>query len=249
MVCSDGVATDDKRAAMEHEIPRWLESLSQRGAEVYGHVLQPAAAARTVRVRDGRTLVSDGPFAETKEFIGGFDIIDCADLDEAIAIAAEHPVARFHSVEVRPFMQRADGDGTAGCESGPANAAVAAMLRAPIADGRRRFLLMMCLDGVPESADEEAAIASDLESWAQGTERRGVARYGHALADAASATTVRVRGGETLLTDGPFAETKEYIGGFDIVDCADADEAVAIASGHPLVRYHCAEVREFAPEE
>ncbi|HEX5194481.1 MAG TPA: YciI family protein [Solirubrobacteraceae bacterium] len=249
MVCSDGVPTDEKAAAMEREIPAWLESLSRRGADVYGHVLKPASAARTVRVRDGETLVSDGPFAETKEFIGGFDIIDCADLDEAIAIAAEHPVARFHAVEVRPFLRRGDDQGPTVCDPGPADAAVATMLRAPIADGARRFLLLMCLDGIPESDAEEAAIERDIGSWAQETERQGAARYGHALAGAATATTVRVRDGETLLTDGPFAETKEYVGGFDIIDCADVDEAIAVAARHPLARYHCVEVREFADED
>jgi hypothetical protein len=212
-------------------------------------VLQPAATAKTVRVRDGRTVVSDGPFAETKEYIGGFDIIDCADLDEAIAIAAAHPVARFHSVEVRPFRQRAERGSSSAGGPGPADAAVASMLQEPIADGRRRFLLMMSLDGIPESDAEEAAILRDIESWAQEIERRGVARYGHPLADAASATTVRVRDSETSLTDGPFAETKEYIGGVQIIDCADVDEAIAVAAGHPLARYHCVEVRELAPEE
>jgi hypothetical protein len=108
MVCSDGVATDAKAAAMQEEIPSWLKALSRRGADVYGQVLQPAWMAKTVRVRDGRALVSDGPFAETKEFIAGFDIIDCADLDEAIAIAAGHPLARYHRVEVRELAAEAD---------------------------------------------------------------------------------------------------------------------------------------------
>jgi hypothetical protein len=57
----------------------------------------------TVRVREGEVLVADGPFAETKEQIGGFDIIDCADLDEAIEIASKHPVATFGTIEIRPF--------------------------------------------------------------------------------------------------------------------------------------------------
>ena len=57
----------------------------------------------TVRVRAGKTLVSDGPFAESKEWIAGFDLLDCASLDEAIAIASRHPMARFGSIELRPF--------------------------------------------------------------------------------------------------------------------------------------------------
>lgn len=79
--------------------------LNQRGVEIAGARLRPAASATTVRVRDGETLVSDGPFAETKDFIGGIDIIECPDLDEAIAIAALHPYARRGCVEVRPVWE------------------------------------------------------------------------------------------------------------------------------------------------
>ena len=79
--------------------------MAARGIRVYGHALAHADTATTVRVRDGETLLTDGPFVETKEFIGGFDVIDCAGIDEAIAVAAEHPLARFHMVEVRPFAE------------------------------------------------------------------------------------------------------------------------------------------------
>jgi len=58
-----------------------------------------------VRVRSGEVLVADGPFAETKEQIGGLDLVECADLDEAIEVASKHPVARFGSIEVRPFWE------------------------------------------------------------------------------------------------------------------------------------------------
>ena len=70
--------------------------------------LRPTSAATTVRVAEGGTQLLDGPFAETKEQIGGYDVIECADLDEAIAIASRHPVARIGTIEVRPLQQRAD---------------------------------------------------------------------------------------------------------------------------------------------
>ena len=66
--------------------------------------LEPVSAATTVRVRDGETLLTDGPFAEIKEQLGGYFILDCADLDDAIKWAATIPAARFGSVEVRPIM-------------------------------------------------------------------------------------------------------------------------------------------------
>jgi hypothetical protein len=67
-------------------------------------VLAPTAAATTVRVRGGEVLISDGPFAETKELIVGFDLIECADLDEAIEVASKHPAASYGMIEVRPLL-------------------------------------------------------------------------------------------------------------------------------------------------
>jgi len=69
-----------------------------------GHALKPTSTATTVRVRDGKRLTTDGPFAETKEQLGGYYLVDAGDLDEALAIAAKIPGARYGSVEVRPLM-------------------------------------------------------------------------------------------------------------------------------------------------
>lgn len=70
-----------------------------------GHALQPTHTAKTVRVRNGKPLNTDGPFAETKEQLGGFYLIEARDLDEATAIAAKIPGSRFGSIEVRPIMK------------------------------------------------------------------------------------------------------------------------------------------------
>lgn len=70
-----------------------------------GHALQPTASAATVRVRNGKTMATDGPFAETKEQLGGFYLVEAKDIDEAKAMAAKIPGARFGSVEVRPIMK------------------------------------------------------------------------------------------------------------------------------------------------
>ena len=69
-----------------------------------GNALKPTATATTVRVRDGKRLTTDGPFAETKEQLGGYYLVEAADLDEAIAIAAKIPGAKHGSIEVRPLM-------------------------------------------------------------------------------------------------------------------------------------------------
>lgn len=77
---------------------------TERGVLRAGEALHPAAAATTVRVRDGHTLTTDGPFAETKEILGGFYVVDVADLDEALGYAAMIPGAKTGSIEVRPIV-------------------------------------------------------------------------------------------------------------------------------------------------
>ncbi|MBO0869328.1 MAG: transcription initiation protein [Micromonosporaceae bacterium] len=83
----------------------WVAEMDGRGVRLMGNQLRPVADATTVTVRRGETIVSDGPFAETKEQIAGFDIIECADLDQAIEVAAKHPIAAYGAVEVRPFWE------------------------------------------------------------------------------------------------------------------------------------------------
>ena len=77
----------------------------ERGIMLAGEALQPTATATCVRIRDGGTLVTDGPFAETKEALGGFYMLECRDLDEAIEYAARLPAAREGTIEVRPIWQ------------------------------------------------------------------------------------------------------------------------------------------------
>jgi hypothetical protein len=81
----------------------WLDDLQARGIWVTGDQLAPPRRAKTVRVRDGKKMITDGPFAETKEVVGGFDLLDCGSLEEAVEIASEHPVAQTGTIEVRPL--------------------------------------------------------------------------------------------------------------------------------------------------
>jgi hypothetical protein len=79
--------------------------ITERGVMRAGEALHPTSAATTVRVRDGRTIATDGPFAETKEALGGFYLIESANLDEAIDAAARIPGARHGSIEIRPIWE------------------------------------------------------------------------------------------------------------------------------------------------
>lgn len=245
-ICSDGVATPEKVAVMESEVVGWVEEMDARGVRRIGDALAQPSEAVTVRVRNGETLLSDGPFAETKEFVGGFDVISCGDLDEAIEVAAKHPVSWFHCIEVRPLAETPMGPSDPATPGPAADPVPTGEEIGEPAAGRRRYLLVICADGIPESDEVEAAIRRDAEAWLADANARGLRVYGHALKHAETATTVRVRNGETLVSDGPFVKTREFVGGFDIVDCESREQAIALAAAHPLARYHMVEVRPFA---
>jgi hypothetical protein len=85
------------------DVDDWVDTYDGSGVRVLGEQLVGPGQAKTIRVRDGKTVVTDGPFAETKEFIAGFDVLECADLDAAISVAAAHPMAHTHMIELRPF--------------------------------------------------------------------------------------------------------------------------------------------------
>jgi hypothetical protein len=104
-VCTDTEPETDETVLPD--IEEWVAENDARGRRVLGEVLAPPSAATTVRVRAGEVLLSDGPFTETKEVIVGFDILECADLDEAIEVARRHPMAYTGRVELRPFGQLA----------------------------------------------------------------------------------------------------------------------------------------------
>jgi hypothetical protein len=84
-------------------IEEWVADADRRGKRITGERLRPTSDATTVRLSGGQVLVSDGPFVESKDWICGFDILECDDLDEAIAIAARHPMANGGKLELRPF--------------------------------------------------------------------------------------------------------------------------------------------------
>jgi hypothetical protein len=86
------------------DVEPWVEEMDRRGVRLAGAPVARAENATTVRVRDGELSVTDGPFAEAKEQMVGFDLIECADLDEAIEIASKHPLARRGAMDLRPFI-------------------------------------------------------------------------------------------------------------------------------------------------
>jgi hypothetical protein len=98
----DGQTEPDAPSEDEKGFP-WVDELRAQGKWLIGDQLAPPRRARSVRVRGGKKLVTDGPFAETKEAVGGFDLLECGSFEEAVEIAATHPLAEIGTIEVRPL--------------------------------------------------------------------------------------------------------------------------------------------------
>jgi hypothetical protein len=109
LVCWDAERMDGQTEPEPGSVPEeeegfpWVDDLQARGIWLTGDQLAPPRRARSVRVRDGKTIVTDGPFAETKEAIGGFDLLECDSPEQAVEIAASHPMAEAGTIEVRPL--------------------------------------------------------------------------------------------------------------------------------------------------
>jgi hypothetical protein len=230
------------------DIGDWVDDLESRGAAEYGERLRPDQDATTVRVRDGQLLVTDGPFTESKESIGGFDIIDVADLDEAIEIASRHPAASFGRVEVRPFMQWPGAD--------PGSRVVPPGFAQRAANGRRYLMFVVAGsqerravigDDGGEPTPTEDASSDDPDAWVDEMDARGTRLFGEVLRRPDDATFVSRRGGEVLVSDGTFTESKEWIAGFDLLEVQDLAEAIEVASKHPMARGGTLELRPLWP--
>jgi hypothetical protein len=208
----------------------WVQETVRSGVNLQGGRLRPTADATTIKIRDGELVITDGPYAETKEQVAGYDVLECASLDEAVRWASRHPHSWLGSVEVRALPDSAPD----------------APLPEP-GEGKVRYMMLVCTDPAVDPA--EFARIEPVEPWVAEMDGRGVRLYGSELEPPGSARTVRVRDSRAIVTDGPFAETKEQIAGFDVLECADLDEAIEVASRHPMARLGMLEVRPFWPFE
>ena len=177
--------------------------------------------ATCVRVQQGKTLVSDGPFAESKEFVGGFWIIEASGRDEAIEIAGRTPHAHGGVVEVHPVRWRQT-----------------------VEDPGNGTPFMMVFAHEPGLTDPEGAKIREMLDFTEVLKRDGKFLETAPLAAEPLVARVETRGGKTLVTDGPFAEAKETVGGYALVRVAGRDEAVELAKRYPHAKWGTVEVRE-----
>jgi hypothetical protein len=206
----------------------WIEEVTRSGVGLQGSPVRPAADATTIKIRDGELLITDGPYAETKEQIAGYTVLECASMDEAVRWAGGHPHSWMGATEVRALL----------------DSAPSVPLPEP-GEGKIQYMMLVCTD--PAVDPREFARTEPAGPWVAEMDGRGVRRYGSELEPPGSARTVRVRDSRAIVTDGPFAETKEQIAGFDVLECADLDEAIEVASSHPMARLGILELRPFWP--
>jgi hypothetical protein len=188
-----------------------------------GDALLPAAAAVRVSGGPDAPTITDGPFAEGAEVAGGYYVFEAENLDDALELARGIPAARYGAIEVRPIFHTIDEQW-----SRPNAGWLALLLEPP--EG-------VNTPGTPEWQAESGRHAE----FAAAAGDHIVA--GAALHEPATATTVRVRDGQALLTDGPFAESAEIATGFYLLTAADRDEAVKLAS---MIPASVVEVRQLA---
>ena len=124
------VTPNDPTCASPEALDAWVEEMLARGVLLDGARLHPVSDATTVRAPGGSPVVTDGPFAETKEQVAGYDVIDCPDLDSAVAVAAAHPTTHVGSIEVRAFAEGMPDP----------------VVPEPVPDGKLRYLMLVCAD-------------------------------------------------------------------------------------------------------
>jgi len=220
--------TNEEREAMIEECFAYDDVLRSGGHWTgVGEALQTSRAAKTVRSKGGKVIVTDGPYAETKEQIGGLGVIEARDMEHAVELMSKHPGLHFGPFEIRPI----DGDLTARCQSeaGDCN---------PLSEGTK----FVCLGYGNESAwtamssSERESRIEECMAYDAVLRKYGQPLGGVALQSARTAKTLRSKEGKVVVTDGPYAETKEQIGGVAIHKFSDIDRAVEAWSRHSALR-------------
>jgi hypothetical protein len=195
--------------------------------------LEPTHTATSVRVRDAKRTVQDGPFAETREQLGGYYTIDAEREEDALAWAARIPGAAFGRIEVRPVMSMPPS----GAASKPT----------PFSDATHKQYLLLIYDAesvwdAMPAAQRDAMFGRYMQ-YSRELVESGHYIAGEPLGPCKSAKTVSLEDRRRVVRDGPFAETREQLGGYYRVWAKDLDEAIALAARLPSAEIGTIEVR------
>ncbi len=224
-------ATPEARESVMRAYGDFTRDLFATGRAGDCAALQPSHSATTVRVRDGRRVVGDGPFAETREQLGGYYTVDVATPDEALDHAARIPDAQGGTIEVRPVV---DLDTRAAPPSSFTDAT------------HRQYILAIYDDPAVWAAltpDERGALMAHYGRFNGEVRASGHFIDGAQLMPSHTARAVSVVDGRRVVRDGPFAETREQLGGYYRVWARDLDEALSLAARIPSASIGTIEVR------
>jgi hypothetical protein len=224
--------TEEEWIGCTRESMDLCHELESQNQFIAAEPLTSVTTAKSVRVRHGRPVITAGPFAETVEQLGGFFLIDVPDLDAAIEVAGRLPSARKGTVEIRPVD---------GLEGLPAD-----QFETTSMDSSRYLLLCYDDPQIWDSLEATAKTSALTESVQLANQLKSREQYLSAapLYPVAMATSVRIRQGKRLVTDGPFAETRECLGGYYAISARDQNDAIAIAAQHPGAKHGTVEVRK-----
>ncbi len=201
--------------------------------------LEPTHTATSVLVRDAKRAVKDGPFAETREQLGGYYSIDAESEEEALTWAAKIPGARFGTIEVRPIMAMPSG-------AAPQSSSAAAEVPKLSAETHKQYLLLLYENERAWETMSEAERGAVFARYMQfSAEIRASGQFiaGEPLDSVTKARSVSLDGAKRVVRDGPFAETREQLGGYYRVWAKNLDEAVALAAKIPASETGTVEVR------
>ena len=228
----DGYDGSLEGEAMERDIDVLNEEMEAKGVRLFAGGLRPAREAKSLRTQpDRKVLITDGPYLETKEHVGGFWILEAADMDEALAWARKAVIVCRAPVEVRSFF-RSDTSGL--------------LARTPLKEGMTQYLATGHLPDNFDPSSVDEAMVRDMDALNEEMEAKGVTIFAGGLHPASDAKSLRAQpGGKVLITDGPYLETKEHVGGLTIFETADMDEALAWARKGAVAGRASCEVRAF----
>lgn len=205
----------------------YFRDLGEAGVMRAGAPLHDAERAVTVRTATDKRVVHDGPYADTKEQLGGFCVIDVPSLDAALHWAERCPASREGAVEIRPILALTETE-------------------VPRAERRGTFMLALyesASDFEQRSGEGAERYFRQWQAYGEAVQAAGVLAAGSALREPATATVVRVGEHGMVVHDGPYADTKEQLGGYLLLDVPSIDDAIAWASRSPAASGGAVEVR------
>jgi hypothetical protein len=238
-VGTEGAMPAEAVAEMNRDWPVYAEMLERRGGLRLGRELRlPDEGVVTVRVRDGKTIVTDGPFAETKEYVAGLDLFEGADLEDAIELESKSPVARFLPFELRVLP-----------EEFRLGSQLAAFSDRDDSGGTPYLLLVWADPAVIDGPAADGSLRSDCNAWQSALEEDGRFVMGGPVGTREDATTLRIEAGDPRLSRGSFIDAPSFVTAIEVIRSASLTAAAELAASHPLTRSHAIEVRPFYRED